>query len=402
MAPAVLDAITRQISVVATAMRDLPARTIRPGRRGTPRFARARAAIAARRLATPAAVALLLVGMVAGIALWLWLTREDTAAERAALVPVVRVTVDGAPGAPGSGTQEGADAAADRDVMAVAGDAEPAPSSAPMTMTMAPAPAPGLSEPSAFGPLPTVGPDGSRPWQVYARPDPTPPGRPRIAVVIAELGLSGATTEIALDTLPPEVSLAFAPAGARLQSWLEAARERGHEVMLGVPMEPVGYPMSDPGPNTLFRALAPERNIERLSKTLGRAVGYVGITSLSGSAFTADTNAMRPILTTLKDRGLMMLDAAVAGSRALRRLAEDLGVAFVRADLRVDRNQGRGAIDDQLARLEELARETGGAIGLGTPYPTTLERVSRWLRLLPDRGIAVVPVSAMVGRPGDS
>ena len=43
---------------------------------------------------------------------------------------------------------------------------------------------------------------------------------------------------------------------------MNRARARGHEIMLQVPMEPVGYPGNNPGPKTLLTERGEEANID--------------------------------------------------------------------------------------------------------------------------------------------
>jgi hypothetical protein len=88
-------------------------------------------------------------------------------------------------------------------------------------------PDPGLTEMSAFGPLPRLSPDGRRPRDAYARRAPAvPPGTPRIAIVVGGLGLSQTGTQKAIEALPEDVTLAFAPLGSSLQRWVEKARAK--------------------------------------------------------------------------------------------------------------------------------------------------------------------------------
>ena len=276
-------------------------------------------------------------------------------------------------------------------------DAAPLPlPGVPAAVTLVPAPVPGLVEDSRSGPLPRIAQDGRQPWQVYARPFPATDKRPRVAIVMSDLGLSGVTTGNALAKLPPGITLAFLPYAERLDDWVERARTKGHEVMLSVPMEPLNYPRDDPGPNALLTMLGPDRNVERLEWSLGKAVGYVGITSTTGSKFTANPAAMQPIIDVLKARGLLLVDARSNPKSVAGPLANLAGVPRALGDRIIDRDLSRGAIDDQLRELEELARTNGAAVGFASPYPTTIERLNLWLTALADRGIALAPASAVV------
>nr|WP_247884144.1 divergent polysaccharide deacetylase family protein [Azospirillum sp. OGB3] len=344
-----------------------------------------------------------------GLAGWLAMNAEHTTEAWQAAIPRVEVAVKGAPAPTPPATPPAAAAAVpvQPSPPAVSPPAAPPPSAAvappspplavvvnePVTLT--PAPVPGLVEDSRNGPLPRIAEDGRKPWQVYARPFPAADRRPRIAIVLAEMGISGVTTGNALQKLPPTITLAFVPYADRLDNWVERARGKGHEVMLSIPMEPQDYPRNDPGPNALLSMLPPERNMERLEWSLGKAVGYIGITSTTGSKFTANPDAVNPVIAAMKARGLMVLDARANPRSVAGTLAGQAGVPRAFADRVIDRDLSRGAIDDQLAELEAIAKANGAAVGIGAPYPSTIERINLWLTGLADRGIAIVPVSAL-------
>jgi hypothetical protein len=128
---------------------------------------------------------------------------------------------------------------------------------------------------ATYGQLPIIGSDGTAPWKYYAKPFAESDRRPRIAVIVTGLGLNAALTQIAINHLPGNVTLAFDPYTDRLNDWMAQARAQGHEVLIGVPMEPNDYPDSDPGPATLLTSLSASDNKQRLEWTLARASGYV-------------------------------------------------------------------------------------------------------------------------------
>jgi len=347
----------------------------------------------------------LLLGGAAG---WLALKGEETTLAWEAGIPQVKVAVKGAtppppprpaepaPAAPATGpaTAPAAQAAAPAPP-APPPPAVPAPP-ADAFVTLTPAPAPGLVEETRAGPLPRIAEDGRKPWQVYARPFPAADKRPRIAILMTDLGVSGVTTGNALQKLPPQVTLAFVPYGERLDSWVERARGKGHEVMLSVPMEPLNFPRDDPGSNALLTSLSPERNTERLEWSLSRVSGYTGITTTTGSKFTGNADALKPVMDTLKQRGLLFVDARVNPKSQGAAAAGQAGVPRAFVDRVIDRDLSRGAIDDQLKELEAVAKAQGAAVGLGFPYPSTVERINLWLTGLQDRGFVLAPVSAVV------
>ena len=261
---------------------------------------------------------------------------------------------------------------------------------------LSPAPDPRLVEQSRFGALPRIGDDGARPVEVYARP--MPPGSSRaparVAILVTGLGISQSVTGDAITRLPPDVSLAFAPYGGDLDRLVARARSAGHEVMLQVPMQPFDYPQNDPGPHTLTVEAGAQANLENLHWVMGRFTGYTGIVNFMGGRFTAEREALQPIIAELAKRGLGIIDDGASSRAQIGALARAADVPVARGDILLDVVVQQEAIDDMLRRLEDQARERGFALATATALPITISRIEAWARGAAGRGITLVPVSA--------
>ncbi|KRA56337.1 hypothetical protein ASD79_18465 [Caulobacter sp. Root655] len=253
------------------------------------------------------------------------------------------------------------------------------------------APIAGLYAPGpGGGPLPVIAPDGRNAAQAYARPF-TADGRPRVALVIGGLGLNPQTTRAAIETLPPEITLSFAPYAEGLQGWIDLARANGHEVLLEAPMEPVDYPANDPGPYTLITANRPEDTVRKLEWLMSRATGYFGLTNYLGSRFVTNDVAMNTFTMALKSRGLAFIDDGQASLRGGP-------IPRASADRIIDDELSAGAIDGQLKMLEAGAAGRGQALGSGFAYPVTISQVRTWAAGLSARGLQLAPASSMARR----
>lgn len=278
---------------------------------------------------------------------------------------------------------------------AAAGPVPAVPAQAVIALT--PAPDPALAENTTNGPLPVVARDGRQPWMIYARPFDRSDKRPRIAMIIAGLGLSKIATQNAIRTLPPEVTLSFIPYHPVTAS-MQEARGAGHETVLEVPMEPLDYPRQDPGPAALLVSLDTSQNLERLHWMMGRGAGYIGMMTYMGSRFAAAPEQLRPILQELAARGLAFVDDRASADGAAVRLAGEIKLPRGLVDRRLDTEVSRAGIEQQLGELEELARRNGSAIGVGIGYPVTIQAVAAWSEHLAAHGIALAPLSAALTR----
>lgn len=263
------------------------------------------------------------------------------------------------------------------------------------TASLTPAPDPALIEQGRDGPLPIIGFDGREAWQVYARPFDLSDKRPKIAIVISGLGLSSAATEAAIQRLPGGVTLSFAPFANNLEQWINLARIAGHEVLLNLPMEPINYPVHDPGPRTLLTSLPDDQNLDRLEWALSRVSGYVGVTNFMGSRFTTASDSLRPILDALKKRGLMFVDSRSSARSVAPGISREINLPHAVNNRFIDNEASRVAIDRRLAEIEGVARSQGYGLAMGFPYPVTIERVAEWAATVEDRGFVIAPVSAL-------
>ncbi|MCR6629992.1 MAG: divergent polysaccharide deacetylase family protein [Magnetospirillum sp.] len=256
---------------------------------------------------------------------------------------------------------------------------------------LAPAPLEPLLRQSATGLLPVVARDGRQPWKTYARPFDAPAGKPRLAVVVAGLGLDKDATEAAITKLPAEVTLAFSPYAGALDKWIKKARDMGHEVMVMLPAEPVGFPASDPGPWGLLVGNPPEENIARLEQVLGRGPGAVGVLVPDG-AF-ARSAKLAPVLMALKERGLMFVGEGA-------KVEVDVPAAAVTATLGID--LFRDAIQARLDGAARAAKDSGSGLVVVSPRPVAFDRLVGWLDKLGDQGIVLAPATGVAKQTGKS
>ncbi|MEW9806102.1 divergent polysaccharide deacetylase family protein [Mesorhizobium marinum] len=272
------------------------------------------------------------------------------------------------------------------------------PSAVGQDLRVAHLPDPALVEESSTGPLPMRAADGRRPVDVYARPWSGARGA-RVAIVIGGLAVSQTGTQAAIEKLPAEVTLAFASQGNSIGRWMQAARRKGHEILIQAPLEPFDYPNVDPGRNTLTLDASAEENVDRLHWTLSRTTNYTGVMNYMGARFVADVDAMRPFMAELGKRGLLYLDDGTTA----RSVAPDLALAdrvpFASGDTIIDADRDRGSILKKLDQLEATARAKGFALGTGSAFDITVDAVTSWVAEARKRGIEIVPVSAVTIDP---
>lgn len=259
------------------------------------------------------------------------------------------------------------------------------------------APVEAVTEITAQGPLPRISTRGKKPFEVYSQTIPLAvlhASQPRIALVLGGMGLNARLTRKAIEELPGDISFGFAPYGEDLQMQADRARSRGHEILLQVPMEPVGYPGSNPGPRTLLSDAAPRENLDALKWHMSRFAGYSGITNYMGARLLGTEDALKPVLREVTARGLVYLEDSNAGLSLSPELGAQMNLPVQRASFVIDADPSAPAIAAALAKLEQEAIVNGLAIATGSGLDVTIETVAEWAKTLQEKGILLVPISA--------
>lgn len=258
---------------------------------------------------------------------------------------------------------------------------------------------PSLLRKSPFGAIPKISTDGRKPINIYARPFKLAQDG-NIALIIGGLGLNKAVTERAIDDLPSEVTLAFAPYAKDLDYWAKRARDAGHEVMLELPMEHRSGDQSALGPAALLTTRTTDENLQRLDWLLSRFEGYFGVTNYLGSRFASDEKAITAVLTKIQGAGLAYVD----DTGSVRRFGkmEERGITTVNRIIEQGYQDSKETARD-LKALEDIAIAQGGSLGKTYASASTIDEIAGWASGLSDRKLTLAPASAVLAlRRGES
>ncbi len=217
---------------------------------------------------------------------------------------------------------------------------------------------------------------------------------PKIVIVLGGMGISPKLTQRAIQELPADVTLAFAPYGDNLQNMVNDARREGHEVFLQVPLEPVGYPATNPGPKTLLSDSSEKENLVSLHWHMSRFAGYAGVINYMGGKFLEDEPSAKNLLRELRKRGLLFVEDGSVQLSQVEAVAASTGAKAKRADIVIDADSNADAILAALKRLEKSAEQNGIAIGSGSGLAVTIETLRDWAKDAAERGIVIIPMSA--------
>lgn len=238
------------------------------------------------------------------------------------------------------------------------------------------------------------GPEGKPAWRRYAAAAPEINGRPRIVLVIDDLGMDRKRTRETVELDGP-LTLSYLSYAPDIKKQGAAAKAAGHELLLHLSMQP-SNPEVDPGPNALRTDMPADEIRRRLAWSLDRFESFIGVNNHMGSAFTADTAGMRLVMAELRRRGLLYLDSRTTSKTVGGKLARQFGVPFAERNVFLDHVNEVSEVEARLVEVERMAQRNGLAIAIGHPRKATLQALSRWLPKLSDKGFVLVPLSSVV------
>lgn len=247
---------------------------------------------------------------------------------------------------------------------------------------------PGILEPSMGFSAALSANTGSAP-----RDAPASMNRPRVAIVVDDGGYGGLASD-AILTMDPRLTLSVLPGTPFATDTATAALARGFEVLLHMPLE--SGDSRHPYPGELTIAMDASEMAERIAVSLAQVPGAVGMNNHSGSKFTADEEAMKRLLSILKNHGVFFVDSRTTAETVGETVARELGVPVASRSVFLDNETEPDYIRGQIAALVETAKTTGGAIGICHFRGATAAMLPETIRFLETNGISLVHVSELV------
>jgi polysaccharide deacetylase 2 family uncharacterized protein YibQ len=222
-----------------------------------------------------------------------------------------------------------------------------------------------------------------------------PGHKPKIAIVIDDVGVDLKGSERAIQ-LPPFITLSFLPYAVRLREQAKQARDSGHELLLHMPMEPIGH--EDPGPGALIVDL-PMRDLQqRFETALASFTGFDGVNNHMGSKFTTYTDGMNMVIDELQQRHLFYFDSRTSAQSVGKKIALEKGLPTIGRDVFLDDDQSPAAIRKQLEETERIAQRRGYAVAIGHPHAATMDVLAQWIPEAERRGFELTSIRSLVGK----
>ncbi len=217
---------------------------------------------------------------------------------------------------------------------------------------------------------------------------------PRVAIIIDDLGNVRQAGLRALE-LPGDITYAVLPHTPHARELAELAYALGKEVMVHLPMAARSGRQMGPG------GVAPTSTRQELQTAVRNALDSIpqaaGLSNHMGSLLTSMPDRMEWLMQTLQERPrLYFVDSHTDAQSVAYDAALKLGVKSGRRDVFLDHDRDPEVISAALDQLIAIAKNQGQAIGIGHPYPETMQVLSARLPALAAAGVQFVHASALL------
>ena len=211
---------------------------------------------------------------------------------------------------------------------------------------------------------------------------PPPPPENRVAIIIDDMGSSLEALQEVCDLGEP-VTISILPLSPYAEETARIAHENGLEVMLHLPGESLNHQEGNNSTAGLIKSGMSEEEVRFLVEdSLSRIPFVAGVNNHMGSKITQEEPVMRPILDLLKSRGLYFLDSRTTAESIAFDLARKMGLRTAYRNIFLDSTVGVDFSKKKIIDLFRLSQKTGKSIGIGHPFPETLQALRENIHLL--------------------
>lgn len=232
----------------------------------------------------------------------------------------------------------------------------------------------------------------------------------RLAIIIDDFGNDMKGTDEILD-LPVKLTVAVMPFLRTSERDARKAHEKGHDVIIHMPMEPKQGKPEWLGPGAILSNMTDREVREKVEAAIKNVPHAVGINNHMGSKVTGDKRIMGVILDVCKEHGLFFVDSKTNYRSVVGELCEERGLPQLYNDIFLDDVHTVNHVTTQLRKVQERLQQqeacvTIGHVGVGGLM--TAEALKRQIPEMRKRGIRFVGMQDVAqarakenpGRPG--
>lgn len=197
-----------------------------------------------------------------------------------------------------------------------------------------------------------------------AKPEKKDKAEYRIAIIIDDVGYPSNNLNEYKD-FKGKLTFSVLPFLEESKAYANILHDRGFEILIHIPMEPLNYPQTDPGQYALLSDNTKQEIEKKLMMMIKNTPHAVGANNHMGSRATQEYQTMLWTLGFLKDNNLFFIDSLTTCDSCAYAAALKLNVDTAKRDIFLDNEDTFTSINTQFEKLKRAARAHGTAIGIG-------------------------------------
>ncbi|MGE6570301.1 divergent polysaccharide deacetylase family protein [Shewanella vesiculosa] len=213
----------------------------------------------------------------------------------------------------------------------------------------------------------------------------------KLAIIIDDIGYRS-TDEAAL-LLPNAITLSVLPHTPLGKKLATDGFNKGHEIMLHLPMQALNGKAL--GPGGLTNDMTEVQIKQQLQSAFANIPFAKGANNHMGSLLTQMDKPMLWVMQSLKERQLFFIDSFTTKYTKASNKAMQLGVPSMRRQIFLDNDTSERALEKQFQLIITQSKQQGKLIAIAHPYPETIRFLNANLARLNDNGITLLPTSQL-------
>jgi N-acetylmuramoyl-L-alanine amidase CwlD len=224
--------------------------------------------------------------------------------------------------------------------------------------------------------------------------------RALIALVIDDLAGGDEGLKEILNINRP-LTLAVMPGRSQSTIVAEEAYQRGYQVFLHLPMEPLRGKKEWLGKGAITANMTPTQVRKTMLADLRDVPHATGFNNHMGSKVTQRPDLMKEVLLVAGEKHLIVLDSRTVEGTVIPGLARQMDLPVVERNIFLDEVNSVPHVQQQIRKLADVALKKGSAIGIGHVGLTgrnTAQAIKTMIPWLEKQGITLVFISDLVKR----
>ena len=198
---------------------------------------------------------------------------------------------------------------------------------------------------------------------------------PKVSIVVDDLGDNSIIAR-KLSELPVPLTMAILPQTPHSKKIANLANQKGHEVIMHLPMEAFTRP-DLLGPGAILADMADEKIYDIMDTNIKSIPHLVGFNNHMGSLLTENTEKMKSLMAFAKKQDWYFLDSKTSEESVAQNVAMGKGLQTVGRDIFLDHHTPNTKanlnqiLEKQFSRALKIASKKGSVVIICHPYPET-------------------------------